>query len=318
MSKTLLETYRMMKEASVLPKNLGPGSGQAGQHTVGNQTVRSKTPEQFNSDYKNNTAARVAAPSVAVDRVKRGVGPDDKPVPRVAPPNAGAGSGATAPVARPVRPGEKVPGEKVGTNAQLTAQAIARKGFGKAAGGGNYKSAVPLPRNPANFPGDKNGTEKPKPPTNWPGGRNEPGTVADKINKAGSVAPTGGPDKAKAEPAKTEPAMTRSQKIGKAMRDHIAKGGKHGDTIDVDGAKIKVAWKDKAYQKRLTNKSAKPLEERVIKMTRPLADLPKRNKRGQQSTRKRYRGSLTEALKKHIKKRKAELNFEPETSTSWN
>lgn len=36
-----------LSEQSVLPKNLGPGSGFAGQHSVGNQTVRSKTPQEF-------------------------------------------------------------------------------------------------------------------------------------------------------------------------------------------------------------------------------------------------------------------------------
>jgi hypothetical protein len=38
---------RSMEEQSVLPKNLGPGSGFAGQHSVGNKTVRSKSPEEF-------------------------------------------------------------------------------------------------------------------------------------------------------------------------------------------------------------------------------------------------------------------------------
>lgn len=88
------------------------------------------------------------------------------------------------------RPGEKVPGEKVATNTQLTAQASARKGFGSDAGGGNYKAAQKLPRNPANFPGDSNGKGPAKQPTNWPGGRPEPGTLSDKLNQAGKVAPS--------------------------------------------------------------------------------------------------------------------------------
>lgn len=45
------------------------------------------------------------------------------------------------PAAPAPRPGDKVPGEKVATNSQLTGQAMARKGFGNDAGGGNYPAA---------------------------------------------------------------------------------------------------------------------------------------------------------------------------------
>jgi hypothetical protein len=45
------------------------------------------------------------------------------------------------PAAPAPRPGDKVPGEKVATNSELTGQAMARKGFGNDTGGGNYPAA---------------------------------------------------------------------------------------------------------------------------------------------------------------------------------
>jgi hypothetical protein len=49
------------------------------------------------------------------------------------------------PAAPAPRPGDKVPGEKVATNSELTGQAMARKGFGNDTGGGNYPAARQKP-----------------------------------------------------------------------------------------------------------------------------------------------------------------------------
>jgi hypothetical protein len=49
--------------------------------------------------------------------------------------------GGTTPTQSAPRPGDKVPGEKVATNSELTGQAMARKGFGNDTGGGNYPAA---------------------------------------------------------------------------------------------------------------------------------------------------------------------------------
>ena len=49
------------------------------------------------------------------------------------------------PAAPTPRPGDKVPGEKVATNSELTGQAMARKGFGNDTGGGNYPAARQKP-----------------------------------------------------------------------------------------------------------------------------------------------------------------------------
>jgi len=54
--------------------------------------------------------------------------------------------GGTTPTQSAPRPGDKVPGEKVTTNSQLTGQALARKGFGSDTGGGNYPAARQKPR----------------------------------------------------------------------------------------------------------------------------------------------------------------------------
>lgn len=49
------------------------------------------------------------------------------------------------PAAPAPRPGDKVSGEKVATNSELTGQAMARKGFGNDTGGGNYPAARQKP-----------------------------------------------------------------------------------------------------------------------------------------------------------------------------
>lgn len=177
--------------------------------------------------------------------------------------------------------------------------------------------------------------------------RPAPGTLGDKLQKtaSGLNSPSESPPNAKAKagqaqaatPAKIgdsgvrkttnkaeKPAdMSWSQKVGKAMRDHVKKGGKAGDTIMVDGKKIKVAWKDKAYQKRLTSKSKKQLEEnRVVKKTAKsmLAHPQARLGKGQQSVSagRRYRirtRPLSEAEMKAGKKgKKVVVNFEPENN----
>ena len=130
-------------------------------------------------------------------------------------------------------------------------------------------------------------------------------------------------------PAKSKE-MSWSQKVGKAMRDHVKKGGKAGDTITIDGKKIKVAWKDEAYQKRLTKKYVKEAvaaylnENRVVKKTAKsmLAHPKDRLARGQQSVSggRRYRirtkPLVSEADNKKEKplKKGEKINFEPENN----
>lgn len=237
-------------------------------------------------------------------------------------------SAAPAPAARPaapVRPGERVPGERVASNRQLTAQATARKGFGSTAAGGNYKAAQ-TPVAPALDPGRNKALDNPttqsnmalaqNPNINGAGGSS--GSMGKQTGSGTTIKKPG--DAQAATPPASSGKQSWSQKVGKAMRDHVRKGGKAGDTITVDGKKIKVSWKDKAYERRLTKGLS---EQRVVKKTLKsmLAHPAARLGKGQQSISKgrRYRirvKPLAEGDKNA--KKSIRISFEPETPTSWN
>lgn len=277
--KLLRAGKKQMEEQSVLPKNLGPGSGFAGQHSVGNKTVRSQSPQEFMNKTKTYqgmsdatkkpldttlrpgaTKSTVATPimdKAVADKTKADIAArqslaDKARAGRVADPKGSFIASARAEKARAKAAGEDgtkyLPGpdrQKAERQTALSASAAERKAM------------------------------EGRPQTLSPGANNSDlkmPAAADKVKlQGGKVVPgntpkdTGGDlarDAAKnATPAKVDQDLTKnqswSQKVGSAMRAHIAKGGKHGDTIDVDGKKIKVSWKDKQYQSNLIKKYSK-------------------------------------------------------------
>lgn len=143
--------------------------------------------------------------------------------------------------------------------------------------------------------------------------------VAPEVKSNAGSAQAATPAAAAAAPKAKE--QSWSQKVGQAMRDHVKKGGKAGDTITVDGKKIKVSWKDKAYQKRLTQKYVKETldENRVVKKTKKsmLAHPAAQNGPAQQSMNKgrRYRIRVKPLAEENGKKKmKVVVNFEPENN----
>lgn len=344
MTKNLRDMYKKIMEASVLPNpanlkkpGIGPGSGQ---HTVGNQSVRSKPLAQAVSDTssfksqselnrpKLNTApaAQVPTNNVATPLMDKAVAA------KTAATNAARIGVIRRPAPAPAKPAnaaDNVKDNRPANNTQLTAQAIARKGFGAPAGG-NYKAAQ-TPVAPALDPNRNKALDQPSTQSNMALAQNPgSGGVGSSLGKqSGSGTTVTQPNTAQAAtPPTTPPAQTQSwsKKVGQAMRDHVKKGGKAGDVIKVDGKSIKVAWKDKSYQKRLAKKTVKEsLEEnRVVKKTGKmiLAHPAMRQGKGQQSSsngrryRVRVKPLVTEDGK--MKGKKVVVNFDPETSTSWN
>lgn len=298
--------------ASMLPKNLGPGSGQQGQREVlspsGNKMTMSNAAadnkgaamiDKLKNSYQELPSAAASARAGQVQNTGRApVSIGDQGVRRqtnkFVPTSNAVQRARTNDVAPGAQPGEnklaadmnarKVASSNLDRQEPVTAKLNVGSGM---VGNGRLRPAVERPRNLANFPGDANGRGAAFKPNN-----NRENQVAqkqaddaksdnddlkmpanvDKVKlKGGTVKPgntpadTGG-DLARnaaknAEPAKIDQDLTKtsswSQKVGAAMKKHVQGGGKAGDTIDVEGKKIKVSWKDKPYQKRLADKYSK-------------------------------------------------------------
>jgi hypothetical protein len=417
---SLLEAYRMMKEASVLPKNLGPGSGQADQRTVqsssGNQMTMSNAAADAKGagmidSLKNKPAQELPS---AHNNARQGNDSQGNRVP-VSPPNSGIRP--TVPPPRPANASDNVTDNKPGSPRQAMAAAQARKGFGNDAGGGNYKSAQAKPKSPANFPhlnkpavpnrdanfptrseysnakarkasGDiapkapsqsdsnrtasvirtnaeriasRTGTNKSldasynakanqerkdkgqpplpgrnsaldRPVTDSPmakatnPGSGGVGSSLGKQSGSGTTIKKPGTAQAAAPSAPKAKDASWSQKVGKAMRDHVRKGGKAGDTIDIEGKKIKVAWKDgKVYKESsdLFNLVKEVINETRSKTpvhVRTKGDLTQRmaytKKSGQQNmgggSRYHNNSMATEDKDEVVTKKKVLINLDPE------
>lgn len=260
MSRSFREIYQSLREEiNIPPKKLGPGTGQAGQHTVGNQTVQLKTHDEFinntktysgmqsaitrplNTDVK--TEPKKPAPALDTQRNSNLDRPNEKS-PMAAAQNRAALS-------------DKVKAGRVGTNTFVSGarqEAQRRRESGKPVlqakdvpGLNKSPEAVKAAQSRSdeimkNADRQKSNIISATPKTSMSGGSGDYRNAQKKPSGAQAATPP-----TKTAPA--APAQSWSQKVGSAMKAHIRKGGKVGDTIDVEGKKIKVAWKDgKVYK----------------------------------------------------------------------
>ena len=130
--------------------------------------------------------------------------------------------GTTPTQSAPVRPGDKVPGEKVATNSQLTGQAMARKGFGNDAGGGNYPAARQKPRPETDSSiGNPMGDYNPGQDNSTPTTTKSQSQLNTEPNVNTTDKPTAGiPPKPTTKPARTAP-QTQTQKPGVVKKPNV-------------------------------------------------------------------------------------------------
>jgi hypothetical protein len=231
---SLMEAYRMMKEAtSVLPnpKNLGPGMGQANQHTdpvTKNTTMRT----QSSSDAISNLNAGLRAKTTGqAPTVNTNVSPAPRPA---AAPNSGS-----APPPKPATASDNVTANKPGTPDRARAQAAALRGFGKNAGGGNYAKKPSTGTDSIYNKGDKPGGAYAK-PTYKPGFR--PGGAYSQDNKGMKGSPLDQTQGAK-------PRVSQEYRLNKMRQD-----SKKGTNAPLD-PKMKTEPEMKAPMAQATNQN---------------------------------------------------------------
>lgn len=136
--------------------------------------------------------------------------------------NAARVAAVRRPAPAPVRPGDKVPGEKVATNSQLTGQAMARKGFGNDAGGGNYPAARQKPRPETDSSiGNPMGDYNPGQDNSTPTTTKSQSQLNTEPNVNTTDKPTAGiPPKPTTKPARTAP-QTQTQKPGVVKKPNV-------------------------------------------------------------------------------------------------
>lgn len=344
--KNLLDTYRQIREASILPDlkkpGIGPGSGQHEDPVTKKMNMKTMSLPDAVKQVDSDNKAKMTGTFKGIDhndpvsRANNGLDANSEPVKRpihVNDQGVRKTTNSTAP--KPSTPMfnprfDTRPEKKYGTDTLTT----------PGSGSATSKPSTPAfnPRfdtrpekkygtNTLTTPGSGSPTGKPSTPAYNP--------RYDTRDDKPKAAPATGSAQAAPAPAKDSPSETTPKAakgvenvqndpaFKKAFADARKKAGGSSGVFKWKGKEYQTNVKGEKYKVRSKLKSVNEdsLDEHLYKPQRKgvLALLKKRVGRGQQSTNKRYRSMnkpLAEAVvKKHAKKRKQELNFEPEVNS---